>query len=95
MSFDKIENILNKKKKGQSPIESAWVCYCAQQVIDEIIKNDEISAASFKNNTLVLQTSHPILAGEIRFKSAELIKKINHKLKKDLIRHIRTKIYKQ
>ena len=92
MTFKKAIDILKTQKMQQKSIKAAWICHLAQKEIDEEFGSKKIFAGSFKNETLTLNVPNSILAGEVRLKSEELKKKINQKLKKELVERIRTKI---
>ena len=92
MVFKKAVEVLRKKEKQQIPIQAAWVCHLAQKEIDRIFGEKDIFVSSFREGNLNLKVGNSILAGEIKFSAEELKNNINIKLKKDLIKRIRTKI---
>jgi len=80
------------KEQGDAFLESCQVLSLWPEVIDEgIRKNTE--AVKIKNQVLYVSTSSSVWAQELTFLKEEIIKKINEKAGREVIKDIRFKAF--
>lgn len=91
MSFQSIGNLLPRSFKriglgGQ--LKASLICEGFNQIIKDFLPavvTDSAVAAYFKDNTLFVRASNPIIAQEIKLKERMIIENINRKYQVDLI----------
>ena len=91
--FEKIDKIVNRivsKRDIQKTAVSAQICFEAQKIITKIFPkfSSKIEVISFKNGTIKIASKNSAINQEIQFKKDQIIKKINQKLKTDLVKDI-------
>ena len=81
---------MSQKGLGKTAF-SAQVCYQAEKIVYELFPNikSRIDIESFANGTLKLASSSSGVNQEVQFKKALLIKKINKKLRADMVKDLR------
>lgn len=95
--FEKADSILKKtiNKRGLAKTAlSARICLEAEnQIAKELPKfKNQITVTSFVNGILKISSESTIINQEVQLKKHILIKKINQKLKTDLVKDLRFNI---
>jgi predicted nucleic acid-binding Zn ribbon protein len=84
-----IQNFLKKSGLNSGVEQQKALKLWGEIVGDSISKNTE--PVSVKNGTLVIKTTNPVWKQELQIQKAEIIKKLNYRLKKNIIKEIRFK----
>ncbi|MFH1838428.1 MAG: DciA family protein [Candidatus Kuenenbacteria bacterium] len=91
-SLSKFLPLSLKKAKIEKQVEATMVC----QEFDLIIQNiwdekilDQVKAISLKDKVLTVAILSSVLASELQLRQEEIIKKINFKLKKNVVDRLR------
>jgi predicted nucleic acid-binding Zn ribbon protein len=90
---EKLGNILlNLENSGSAVVESCRILNLWSEVVDEQVgKNTE--AVKIKNQVLYVSTSSSVWAQELSFLKKEIIKKINEKAGKEVVKDVRFKAF--
>lgn len=84
-----IQKFLKKSRLNSGVEQQKALKIWNETVGDSISKNTE--PISVKNGTLVIKTINPVWKQELQIQKTEIIKKLNIKLKKNIIKEIRFK----
>lgn len=84
-----IQNFLKKSGLNSGVEQQRALKLWGEIVGDSISKNTE--PVSVKNGTLVIKTTNPVWKQELQIQKTEIIKKLNYRLKKNIIKEIRFK----
>ena len=84
-----IQNFLKKSGLNGGVEQQKALKLWGEIVGDSISKNTE--PVSVKNGTLVIKTTNPVWKQELQIQKTEIIKKLNYRLKKNIIKEIRFK----
>ena len=90
MVWNKFEKLLDRKiKKGrrENILTASLICYTALQISD-----DAFLPVSFKNGTLTVTVPDSSSAANLQLSQAQIIKKINQKLGRELVKKIKIRI---
>ncbi len=89
--IDKIARRVVSEKNIQKTAQSAQVCFEAQKIITNLFPKfgSKITIESFSQGTIKLISSSPAINQEVQFKKDEIIKKINQKLKAEIVKDLR------
>ncbi len=84
--FDKLSNTLRARFGRKDELSRQLQIVKVFDIYKEEVKklfadSDQIKPISFRNKTLTIQTTSAAMANELRFKEAEIFKKINAELK--------------
>ncbi len=80
-----------KKAKIEKQVEAVTVCQEFNQVIQNIWDEkifEQVKVISYKNKILTVAILSSILASELHLKQEEIIKKINFKFKKNIVKQL-------
>jgi len=86
-----LKKSINKAGIGKE-VEAARVCQFWKTIIEKVFSREiaeKSKALRFKNGTLVVAVSSPVLAQEFRFRESEIVERLNKKSGSDIIRKIR------
>ena len=84
-----IQNFLKKSGLNSGVEQQRALKLWGEIVGESISKNTE--PMSVKNGTLVIKTTNPVWKQELQIQKSEIIKKLNYRLKKNIIKEIRFK----
>ena len=84
-----IQNFLKKSGLNSGVEQQEALKIWGETVGNKISKNTE--PMSVKNGTLVIKTTNPVWKQELQIQKIEIIKKLNKRLKKNIIKEIRFK----
>ena len=84
-----IQNFLKKSGLNSGVEQQEALKIWGETVGNKISKNTE--PMSVKNGTLVIKTTNPVWKQELQIQKTEIIKKLNNRLKKNIIKEIRFK----
>ena len=84
-----IRNFLKKSGLNSGVEQQKALKLWGEIVGDSISKNTE--PMSIKNGTMIIKTTNPVWKQELQIQKAEIIEKLNHRLKKNIIKEIRFK----
>ena len=84
-----IQNFLKKSGLNSGVEQQEALKIWGETVGNKISKNTE--PMSVKNGILVIKTTNPVWKQELQIQKTEIIKKLNDKLKKNIIKEIRFK----
>ena len=84
-----IQNFLKKSGLNSGVEQQRALKLWGEIVGDSISKNTE--PVSVKNGTMVIKTTNPVWKQELQIQKTEIIKKLNYRLKKNIIKEIRFK----
>ena len=84
-----IRNFLKKSGLNSGVEQQKALKLWSEIVGNKISKNTE--PVSVKSGTLVIKTSNPVWKQELQIQKTEIIKKLNKKLKRNIIKEIRFK----
>ena len=84
-----IQNFLKKSKLNSGVEQQKALKIWNETVGESISKNTE--PMSVKNGMLVIKTTNPVWKQELQIQKSEIIKKLNYRLKKNIIKEIRFK----
>jgi len=84
-----IKNFLKKSGLNSGVEQQKALKLWGEIVGDSISKNTE--PMSIKNGTMIIKTTNPVWKQELQIQKAEIIEKLNHRLKKNIIKEIRFK----
>lgn len=90
-----IKSFISKflEKNGiKNQLQAAEVCKIADRLLKETFGNQHPKALFFRNETLQIKCSNPILANEVQIRKEEIRNRINDELNKILVKNIITKI---
>lgn len=89
MTWSKVSTVLTEKtkKKGKSSVFLAsLVCYAAMEIGHSLFE-----PVSFKNGTLFVRAKNPSSATALLLSQNQILKEINQKLGKELVKEIKIK----
>ena len=84
-----IQNFLKKSGLNSGVEQQKALKLWGEIVGDSISKNTE--PVSVKNGTLIIKTTNPVWKQELQIQKTEIIKKLNYRLKRNIIKEIRFK----
>ena len=84
-----IQNFLKKSGLNSGVEQQEALKIWGETVGNKISKNTE--PMSVKNGILVIKTTNPVWKQELQVQKTEIIKKLNNRLKKNIIKEIRFK----
>ena len=84
-----IQNFLKKSGLNSGVEQQEALKIWGETVGNKISKNTE--PMSVKNGILVIKTTNPVWKQELQIQKTEIIKKLNKRLKKNIIKEIRFK----
>jgi len=84
-----IQNFLKKSGLNSGVEQQEALKIWGETVGNKISKNTE--PMSVKNGILVIKTTNPVWKQELQIQKTEIIKKLNNRLKKNIIKEIRFK----
>ena len=84
-----IQNFLKKSGLNSGVEQQKALKLWGEIVGHSISKNTE--PVSVKNGTLVIKTTNPVWKQELQIQKTEIIKKLNYRLRKNIIKEIRFK----
>ena len=84
-----IQNFLKKSGLNSGVEQQEALKIWGKTVGNKISKNTE--PMSVKNGILVIKTTNPVWKQELQIQKTEIIKKLNNRLKKNIIKEIRFK----
>ena len=84
-----IQNFLKKSGLNTGVEQQEALKIWGETVGNKISKNTE--PMSVKNGILVIKTTNPVWKQELQIQRTEIIKKLNNRLKKNIIKEIRFK----
>ena len=84
----KVDSIL-KNKSYYNIYRSSYVCFVAQEIFNNLFKENNVSVLSLKGKNLNIKSANNFIATEINFQQDEIIEKINKKVKSTIITKIR------
>ena len=84
-----IKNFLKKSGLNSGVEQQKALKLWGEIVGDSISKNTE--PMSIKNGTMIIKTTNPVWKQELQIQKTEIIKKLNYRLKKNIIKEIRFK----
>lgn len=84
-----IQNFLRRSGLNSGVEQQKALKLWGEIVGDSISKNTE--PVSVKNGTMVIKTTNPVWKQELQIQKTEIIKKLNYRLKKNIIKEIRFK----
>jgi predicted nucleic acid-binding Zn ribbon protein len=98
--FEPFTNYLGKAANRYGiakEINAIKICQNFKQLVPEIFKEKEtperyIQAAYFKNSVLVVNVENSAWAQEVVMRKSEIIKEMNSKIGKEVIKNLRTKL---
>ena len=84
-----IQNFLKKSGLKSGVEQQKALKLWGEAVGNKISKNTK--PISVKNGTLLIKTTNPVWKQELQIQKTEIIKKLNNKIKKNIIKEIRFK----
>ena len=84
-----IQNFLRKSGLNSGVEQQEALKLWGEIVGNKISKNTK--PISVKNGTLLIKTTNPVWKQELQIQKTEIIKKLNNKIKKNIIKEIRFK----
>ena len=84
-----IQNFLRRSGLNSGVEQQKALKLWGEIVGDSISKNTE--PVSVKNGTMVIKTTNPVWKQELQIQKTEIIKKLNYRLRKNIIKEIRFK----
>lgn len=84
-----IKNFLKKSGLNSGVEQQKALKLWGEIVGDSIANNTE--PMSVKNGTMVIKTTNPVWKQELQIQKTEIIKKLNYRLRKNIIKEIRFK----